>query len=222
MSQILNLITPPAVEPVAYSTASPNYVNGNDAKSWLRLDTDDDQATVTRLISVSRYLSEKHLERSFITTSWEMYFDGFPYGGGYFNRRERYNYGSQNWLPSNQAEPLKLSRPPLISVTSLQYLQASNTWITLDPSTYRVVPGTPGRVLPAYGSIWPFPLPQDASVKVEYTSGYGPDSTYVPATIIQGILTGVTFLYENRGQEFAEWPQFMKDVLDSCNQGGYA
>jgi uncharacterized phiE125 gp8 family phage protein len=211
VSEILNLIAGPAVEPVNY----------DEAKLFLRLEVDDDQALVTGLIIAARQLCENRVHRSFITTSWELIIDGFPYGGGYYNRRERYNYGSQNWLPSTSANPIKLPRPPLVDVTAISYLTASGSWSVLDPSTYRVVAGTPGRILPTYGTIWPFPLPQDGSVKVEFNAGYGPDASSVPEVAKLAIKMAVTHFYENRGDTPAELPPASCYLLDAIDPGSY-
>jgi hypothetical protein len=207
----LNLVTAPSVEPVTYA----------EAKAYLRLEHDADQALITSLITTARRLIENQKGRSFVRTTWEQYLDGFPYGGGYFKRAERYNYGNPNWLPNTNAQPISVPRSPLLSVRSIQYLSASTTWQTLDPSQYRVVAGSPGQILPVYGSLWPFPLPQDASVRVSFDAGFGDDASSVPETVKTAIKQYVVALYENRGEDSVPIPQAISWLLDDVDTGIY-
>ena len=207
----LNLVTAPSVEPVTYA----------EAKAYLRMETDADQSLITGLITAARRVIENQKGRSFVSTTWELILDGFPYGGGYYKRAERYNYGNPNWLPNTNAQPIALPRSPLLSVDAVQYLNTSSTWITLDPSLYRVVPGTPGQILPAYGTLWPFPLPQDASVRVQFRAGYSADASLVPETVKIAIKQYVVALYENRGEESVPIPEAISWLLDDVDTGLY-
>ena len=66
----LQLITPPAVEPVALA----------DAKAHLKVDTADDDALITALIAAARIRAEWATRRAFITQSWVAWRDSWPLG----------------------------------------------------------------------------------------------------------------------------------------------
>ena len=89
--QIVNVITPPAVEPVALA----------DMKNYLRVDIADDDALISALLTTARVMCETRTRRPFITTSFEMVLDNFPFGGGYYNRAIRQQAAALNWLPTN-------------------------------------------------------------------------------------------------------------------------
>jgi uncharacterized phiE125 gp8 family phage protein len=66
----LQLLTPPAIEPVTLE----------DAKAHLKLDTADDDTLITALIAAARARAEWHTGRAFITQSWALWLDRWPNG----------------------------------------------------------------------------------------------------------------------------------------------
>lgn len=66
----LQLITPPAVEPVTL----------DEAKAHLKVDTAYDDALITALIAAARARAEWHTGRAFVTQSWVLWLDGWPAG----------------------------------------------------------------------------------------------------------------------------------------------
>jgi uncharacterized phiE125 gp8 family phage protein len=66
----LELVTPPALEPVSL----------DEAKAQLKLDTPDDDALVTRLIAAARARAEWHTGRAFVTQGWTLWLDRWPDG----------------------------------------------------------------------------------------------------------------------------------------------
>lgn len=64
----LQLITPPAVEPVTL----------DDAKLHLKVDTSDDDALIARLITAARARAEWHTGRALNTQSWILWLDSWP------------------------------------------------------------------------------------------------------------------------------------------------
>jgi uncharacterized phiE125 gp8 family phage protein len=67
----LQLITPPALEPVTLA----------DAKAHLKIDTSDDDALIARLIAAARARAEWHLGRALITQGWRQWLDQWPCNG---------------------------------------------------------------------------------------------------------------------------------------------
>jgi uncharacterized phiE125 gp8 family phage protein len=67
----LQLITPPAVEPVTL----------DEAKAHLKVDTTDDDALIARSIAAARARAEWHTGRAFVTQSWILWLDEWPLRG---------------------------------------------------------------------------------------------------------------------------------------------
>ena len=59
----LQLITPPAIEPVTLA----------EAKAHLKVDTTDDDTLITSLIAAARARAEWHTRRAFITQGWMLW-----------------------------------------------------------------------------------------------------------------------------------------------------
>jgi uncharacterized phiE125 gp8 family phage protein len=64
----LQLVTPPAVEPVALA----------DAKAHLKVDTADDDTLIASLVTAARARAEWLTGRAFITQSWMLWRDAWP------------------------------------------------------------------------------------------------------------------------------------------------
>ena len=64
----LELITPPALEPVTLDAA----------KAFLKVDTGDDDALIASLITAARARTEWHCGRALITQSWIQWLDCWP------------------------------------------------------------------------------------------------------------------------------------------------
>ncbi|MCH9839285.1 head-tail connector protein [bacterium] len=164
------LVTAPLVEPVTVA----------EAKNHVRVDTDDDDALLRRLIEAGRLEAEAYTRRSFITTTWRLDLDGWPCG-----------------------RVIHIPNPPLLAVTSVKYDDPAGDEQTLDPASYTVdAPVGPraerGRVVLASGTSWPTTGYEPNSVRVEYTAGYGTDPTDVPDGLRHAILLMVGELYERR------------------------
>src|SRR3974377_971688 len=86
----LDLITPPAVEPVTLA----------EAKQHARVEYPDDDALITGMIVAARRMAETRLRSALITQTWNLYLDSFPSAGGYYNRAIREIWPSLGGLPS--------------------------------------------------------------------------------------------------------------------------
>ena len=64
----LQLVTPPAEEPVSLA----------DAKLHLRVDFTDDDALITSLIAAARQAAETLTGRQIVTARWKLVLDSFP------------------------------------------------------------------------------------------------------------------------------------------------
>lgn len=84
-------------------------------------------------------------------------------------------------------EVIELS-PSLLSVTSVQYVDANGDTQTMDSSDYSVdTDAFVGRVVLGYGEIWPTTREQYNAVTVTFRAGYGETAASVPGSIKQAM-----------------------------------
>ncbi len=161
----LILLTPPASEPVGLA----------EAKAHLKLDTSDDDALVTSLITAARARSEWHSGRALVTQNWRLCLDDWPTDG-----------------------IAEIPLPPLVSVQEVAVTNADGIRHTLDPAVYRVdTASAPGRVI---FNDRPLSLRCRDGLEIAFTAGYG-DAGAVPVPIKEAILEIVADLYAHRGDD---------------------
>lgn len=215
MAQRTEIVTPPSVEPVSLA----------EAKLHLRVSISDDDALISSLITAARSVCETRLRRAICTQTIDCYFDNFPWGGGYYNRMIRQMGPSPYWLPTSTGL-LDLPRPPVQSITGVYYLDYNGTYQTIDPSLYTYSVGTPGRIQPVFGKVWPIARPTIDAVRVRLVVGYG-DASAVPETIKAAMKLMVGNWYENReevivGSTITEVPNSVDALLSTEDWGGYS
>ena len=176
----LNLITPPAVEPISLALA----------QMHMRVDDQTDAAYISGLITAARVYAEHYTRRAFITQTWDMKIDQFHY----FDTRELI-------IPK---APLQ-SVTYIQYVDTAQNTQTLGASSYVVDSAQK-----PARIYPAFAQYWPATLPLQNSVTVRFVAGYGATQTdlniagSVPGTIIQGMLLLISHWYENREPVVAE------------------
>lgn len=202
---MLTLVTPPAAEPITLA----------EAKLHLRLETTADDALVTSMIAAARRMCEIRVDRAFVTQTWDLSLDAYPsamvspYTSPY---RELWLLGHRGGIP--------IPNPPLQSVTSLSYVDVAGVTQVLAPSAYQVVAGTPGLVVPVYGTSWPSYRNQPGAVVLRYVAGYGLAAA-VPEAIKAAMKLLLTHLYENRGEADVEMPRAAAALLATESWGSY-
>jgi uncharacterized phiE125 gp8 family phage protein len=169
----LKLITAPTSEPVTLT----------EAKAHLRVDASDDDALITALIIAAREGAEQITGRALMSQTWELGLDGFS------DREPAYH---------RHAYRISLPRPPLVSITSVKYLDTSGVLQTMAESDYLLDDHSePARLMPAYGTCWPVTRCQANSVLIRYDAGYA-DADSVPQQIKSWMLLQIGAMYENR------------------------
>lgn len=136
-----------------------------EVKTYLRIDGDD-FGQLEGLIKSAREAAEKFQERAFIHQTWDLVLDKFP------------------------TMPLKIPRPPLVSVESVKYIDYKGVERTWDSENYVVdVDSEPGRIALAYNVDWPsVELRSIGGVRIRFTAGYGVDGTVVPDSVKDAIV----------------------------------
>lgn len=165
----LTVATAPTVEPVSR----------DEVKAYLRVDISADDPLIDRITTAAREFLEGWAGLTFINTTYEERFDGFP--------------GSSN-------SPLELQRPPLQSVTSITYLDAAGDSQTWAASNYQVdIYSKPGLLLPNEGLLYPTTQSSTFNtVTATFLAGEGAAGSDVDAKHRQALLWLCEHLYEQR------------------------
>jgi uncharacterized phiE125 gp8 family phage protein len=200
MSAIV-VVTPPSTEPVSLG----------DLKLFCRVDSSNtvEDSLITALGKAAREYCETFTRRAFITTVFRQSLDCFP---------SYYGHGSDPYTVSFPrrsavyeliaASQIKLYRPPLVEVDSIEYKDRTGAIQTLTEYDVNSNPdgvfmvdqdNEPAVVFPAPGKSWPTDqLLIPNNVKITFTSGYGADSTSVPESIKTAIKQLTAHWFEHR------------------------
>jgi uncharacterized phiE125 gp8 family phage protein len=139
-----------------------------EAKVHLRVTVADEDALIDGLIRAAREYVETFTHRALITQTWDLKLDRFP------------------------SDAIRLPHAPLVSVTSVSYLDTAGATQTWSASLYTVdAPSGPkarsGQIVPAYGESFPSTRGVVNAVTVRFLAGYGATAaaavTAVPASL---------------------------------------
>lgn len=147
-----------------------------EVKAHLRIDATDttEDAAITGFITAAREYCETYQGRQYLSATRVHQIDRFP------------------------SAIIRLPYPPLISITSVVYVDSSGVTQTLASGDYLVdAVSQPGRIAPAYGCSWPSTREQLAAVTITCLCGYG-TAADVPRRVKQAILLGVGSMWEHR------------------------
>jgi hypothetical protein len=184
----LTLSSAPAAEPVTT----------DEAKSWAKIDSEDDDALVGQLITAARLSAEEYLRRSLITQTWKLTRDlassmlNNTLQEGVYDLPISALYGGLE-------REIELPKGPVQSITSVTTYALDNSASTYDSTNYFL--DTAGaRLVLNLGYIWPANMRPRAAAEILYVTGYGAAASAVPQAIRMAIMIHVASLYEQRGQ----------------------
>jgi uncharacterized phiE125 gp8 family phage protein len=184
------------VEPVKHA------VDCGEAKKQCEIASDDEahDSHFHRLIAAATADVERHTRRALITQTWKLSLREFPFNGR-----------------------IELPRPPLQSITSIQYVSTSGTLTTLASSEYQVsVEASPGYVEPAYSKSWPSVRSETAdAIQITYVAGFGSGYASVPQQYQNAIYELVAFRFGNRGDVDTAIPKHIMWALQSLRCGAF-
>jgi uncharacterized phiE125 gp8 family phage protein len=160
------LLSGPAAEPASL----------DDAKAYLKLDTDDEDALVTTLITAARLHVEGTTGRALLTQSWRLVLDDWPPAG-----------------------LVRLPVAPLQSLTAITACDINGDPVTLptDGVLWDAQAAPALLYLPAGFGDTVILRPLQA-IEIDYVAGYGTDPADVPATLRQALLLLVAYWFEHR------------------------
>lgn len=149
-----------------------------EAKLHLRVDAAEDDALISALIVAATDAAEHLMGRAVLTQRWQLTLDCFD------------------------ADEIALQRPPVTSIVSVKYLQASDGVLTtLAGTEYTLAAASDytARVVPAWGKSWPATRDVPEAVQILFEAGYA-DAASVPEEIKAWIKMRLGSLYANREQ----------------------
>jgi uncharacterized phiE125 gp8 family phage protein len=157
------LLNPPGSEPLSVA----------DAKSYLRVEHDDDDAVIAALIASARHHVEALTRTGLLTQTWRLVLDRWPESGR-----------------------IKPKLGPLRSLVAARIYNESGAATPLDLD--RFVIDEAAGVIAAPG--WSLPLPGRAvrGIELDLEIGYG-TAADVPQVLLQAIRMLVAHWYDNRG-----------------------
>lgn len=181
----LNLISPPAVEPVSLT----------ELKEYLRVDAGDtsQDGTIGDLLTAAWAWAETYTQRVFVQQTWRLLTDFFP---GYIDLNLAGQKVSSPFVSGSNAVlvgiryAIAAPYPPLWRIVDFQYQDANGN---VTPMT-QITPGNPNgnyiadlqsnpaRLTPPFGQMWPVARVVPNAVQVDFQCGYAmPVTVSAPA-----------------------------------------
>jgi len=181
------VITSIATEPITLA----------EAKLHLRVETSEtvDDTLITALITVAREFGEHYTGRAFAPQTLEMALPCFP---------------------EYEDDYIDLDMPPVATITSVKYTDATGVEQTIAGSAYALsLYGDSRRIAPTYNVYWPTTQDVPDAVRIRYVTGY----TVLPKAAKAGLLLLIGHLYENRQAvstlSLDEIPMGARSLLDT-------
>lgn len=144
-----------------------------DVREYAAIDGTDNDTLIERLIRVATAHAEQLTGRQFVSAAWELYLDGFP-------------------------TDIILPKPPVTSITSIEYYDSNNVKQTLSATNYNAaVECEPAMIFLADSAQWPTTKNKPDSVIVTFSAGYGAAAD-VPDDVKQAITILAVQMFERR------------------------
>tara|TARA_R100000664_G_scaffold10621_1_gene17520 strand:+ start:503 stop:1114 length:612 start_codon:yes stop_codon:yes gene_type:complete len=161
------------------TAASSEPIAVSEAKNFLRVDTNEDDAFIGTIISSAREYVEEFTGYQLLSATWIQYLDRFPY-------------------KANQA--IELLMNPVSAITHIKYYDSDNTLQTWSSSNYDTdLKGKPARITKSYNTTYPTTYERTNAVEIKFVAGYAStSSTGFPKQLLNAMYLIIGHLYENR------------------------
>lgn len=135
-------------------TPASAWIGLAELRLHLKQDTLDDDTLITDWLAAAVGICEHATGRSIGEQTLELALDEFPSGVA-----------------------IALTRGPVMSITSVKYINTSSVETTIDPGAYLLDDySDPAFLIPAYGTEWPDTLETVNAVKIRYVAGSVPSA----------------------------------------------
>jgi uncharacterized phiE125 gp8 family phage protein len=181
------------VAPVSTGGTTEEPVSVADLKTWMRLGStstgeDDLVAGVGR---AARWRLENESGRAFMRRQFDEVLDQTP-----------------------NSPVVELHRSPLVSVDSITSYDRTGSATVMSSSQYYVdTKSEPGRVALYGGYSWPSSIRDAAGIVIRFTAGHSTAASGIPDPIVTACKELAAFLYERRGDEPADLPPQVLDLM---------
>jgi len=165
----LEIVDAPLIAPITLT----------EVKAQLRVEHDDDDTILTRLIDVAVAYTDVRgaLGQAMITQKWAQ------------------------WINANPPQNVSLILGPVQDVTAIKYYDTDGVLQTDDINNYQVFGTDFATVIsPKDSFTWPVSQQRSDAIKIEYEIGYGDEITSVPQTIRHALMLLIGHWYDNREQ----------------------
>ena len=167
-----------------------------EAKTHMRVAGSDDDTYIGALLVAATDYAMTRQNRELVPRSLTWKLDSFP-------------------TASEMVPP----RSPLISVTSIQYVDSTGGTSTMSSTAYDVDTYDHGRIALAYNQTWPSAREDIDAVTIKYEAGYSTGSTSTPDATKQAIMILASHWYEMRepvitGAAISDVPMSVDALLD--------
>lgn len=176
-----------------------------EAKAHLRVDYDTDDDLISVLIDAATQQAEAYTRAAITARLFTMTLGAFPrISRGQSGPDPDYaefpsRFGSSG-RPARYPTAICLPVWPLISLSSIQYIDAdTDALTTLASSSYVVVSShRPPMIVPAAGTAWPVAGDHPEAVRITFRAGMAEADGGIPAVVKSAIKLIVGHLYEHR------------------------
>lgn len=163
----LERLVAPAIIPVTLA----------EVKEQLRVDYNDDDALITRLINVAVAYTDAQgaLGHAMISQQWGQ------------------------WVKSTPPQSVMISLGPVIQIDAVKYYNEAGALQTDTLSNYEITGfGFAVKIGPKDGFNWPVTQERSDAIRIEFTSGYGTTVADVPDTLRHAMLMLIGHWYDHR------------------------
>lgn len=187
-------------------TATTQTIPLAEAKQYLRVDQNDEDAVINRQVLSAESLVKNYLNLSLKNETYTYTLDAWPcpekdvWWDGVKD-------GHINML-TGDADYIDVPWGPNVVVNSFVTIDNDDVSYTFDAANYKVDSTSKhGRVTLAEGAVWPATvLRTNSGIVINFTAGYGANDSDVPEAIRQAVLETLAALYERRGDSFTGLP----------------
>jgi uncharacterized phiE125 gp8 family phage protein len=168
----LQRLSGPADEPISLA----------QAKLYLRVDGDAEDAAIGLLISAARALFERETGLVLLEQVWEWTLDHLP-APGVDGRRT-----------------LEVPLGPVSAISDFVVRDGDGGEVDIPSTDYVLdLASQLPRLVEAKRALWPAPKAAAAGIRLVFTAGFGADAENVPADIRQALLALIAETYDKRG-----------------------